>query len=383
MQDHPDTASSNNNNNNQTLPQDTCCQPPGAAHKQARLRHLAASLFIIGLFVLLTATLYFGIKVFLVIFAGILFAVLLRSIANWLATKLPLPGKWCVLVAALGLAVIIGGAGWLLVPNLSQQVDELTTSLPRSVDQLQQSLSQYGWGRAMLAKAPDADQVLNNSGGVAATVTNAFQITLNVIGNFVAIIFLGLFFAFSPSTYTNGLIALLPRRREARAREVLDALGTTLSRWLFGQLATMAIVAVLTTIGLWALGVELALVLGLLAGLLAFIPNIGPVIGAIPAIMIGLLDSPQQALWIIALYIVVQTVESYVFYPLIQKKMVSLPPALILAAQFLMAVTLGTLALAMATPLAAAALVMVKMLYVEDVLGKSIHLPGDQVEVEN
>lgn len=375
MHEHPDDT--NSRHDPQALPPDTDPHNPRLHDASARLRHLAASLFVIALFVLLGAALYFGVEVFFLVFAGILFAVLLSFMGNWLATKIPLAPKWCVLVAALGLAVLIGGTFMLLLPNLSEQVDKLATTLPQSVAKLQQKLSESSLGRYLVKKAPQARQMVQAQGSITETVSTAFNTTIAVIANFVAIIFLGLFFAISPSTYKNGFIALLPERHEARGREVFEELGTTLGRWLFGQLITMAIVAVLTTLGLWALGVDLALVLGLLAGLLAFIPNIGPVIGAVPAVLIGLLDSPTQALYIIALYVAVQTVESYIFYPLIQKRMVSLPPALILSVQFLMGVTLGTFALALATPLAAAVLVIVKMLYVQDVLRKPIHLPGE------
>ena len=128
----------------------------------------------------------------------------------------------------------------------------------------------------------------------------------------------------------------------------------------------MTIIGVLTTVGLWIMGIPLALALGIIAAIFTFIPNIGPVLSAIPAVLLGLIDSPQQALYIAALYVGIQTVESLMITPLIQRKTVSLPPALTLSAQVLLGVILGGLGVALATPMAAAALVLTRMLYVDD-----------------
>jgi predicted PurR-regulated permease PerM len=130
----------------------------------------------------------------------------------------------------------------------------------------------------------------------------------------------------------------------------------------------MAIIGVLTTAGLWILGIPLALALGIIAALFTFIPNIGPLLSAIPALLLGLMDSPQQALYIGALYVGIQTVESYMITPLIQKKTISLPPALTLSSQVLLGVIFGGLGVALATPMTAVALAATRMLYVNDAL---------------
>ena len=142
-----------------------------------------------------------------------------------------------------------------------------------------------------------------------------------------------------------------------------------LRRWLVGQSLLAACVALLTGAGLMLLGAPFAIALGLLAGLMEFVPYIGPFVAAVPAILVGFAEGPQLALKIALLFLVIQMLESYVLAPLIQHKAVYLPPAAILFAQVLMGAIVGALGVAVATPLAAAVMVAVSMLYVEDALG--------------
>ncbi|MGH6611543.1 MAG: AI-2E family transporter, partial [Burkholderiaceae bacterium] len=194
---------------------------------------------------------------------------------------------------------------------------------------------------------------------------------LGGIVNVLIIIFVGLYLAAEPRLYTNGLVRLVPIRHRPRAQEFLSALGHTLRWWLVGRLSLMLLNGVLTALALWLLGVPLALTLGILAGLLNFIPNIGPVIAGVPAVLIALMQSPQQALYVFILYVALQSVDGYVLTPLVQRRTIELPPVLTITAQVLLGVLLGTLGVLLATPLTAAALVLVKMLYVEDTLGDS------------
>jgi predicted PurR-regulated permease PerM len=150
---------------------------------------------------------------------------------------------------------------------------------------------------------------------------------------------------------------------------VIHEIGNVLRRWLVGQSLLAAGVALLTGAGLMLLGAPFAIALGLLAGLMEFVPYIGPFVAAVPAILVGFADSPQLALKIALLFLFIQSLESYVLAPLIQHKAVYLPPAVILFAQVLMGVIVGALGVAVATPLAAALMVAVSMLYVEDALG--------------
>jgi predicted PurR-regulated permease PerM len=150
---------------------------------------------------------------------------------------------------------------------------------------------------------------------------------------------------------------------------VLNESGSTLQSWLVAKLFEMLLIGGLTTLGLWLLGIELALVLGLIAGLLSFIPNIGPVLSVIPAVLLASLEGTRTMLYVVGLYTIVQALESYVFTPWMQQRIVSVPPALTISMQLLFGLLAGTLGLLLATPLVAVGMVLVRMLYVEDILG--------------
>jgi predicted PurR-regulated permease PerM len=158
---------------------------------------------------------------------------------------------------------------------------------------------------------------------------------------------------------------------------VLDDLGHILRRWLLGRLLSMAVVGVMTWIGLALLGIRLALSLAVLAATLAFVPYIGPVLALLPAALLGLLQGPAMAGYVVALYLGVQLVESYLITPLIQRSTVALPPGLILATQVLMGALTGGLGVVLATPMLAALVVLTNRVYVEGVLGDTSARQGE------
>ncbi|MEO6437056.1 MAG: AI-2E family transporter, partial [Tepidisphaeraceae bacterium] len=178
--------------------------------------------------------------------------------------------------------------------------------------------------------------------------------------------------------YVRGAIRLVPPAHRERAGEVLGALGYTLKWWLIGQGVTMVIISVVTWIGLLALGVPLPLVLGVIAGIFNFIPNFGPLFAMVPATLLALTIGPGTALGVIVMFIVLQNLEGNVLTPIIQRKAVDLPPALGIIAQILLGILVGVVGLLLAWPLCAAVVLLVKMLYVEDVLGDELPTPDDQ-----
>jgi predicted PurR-regulated permease PerM len=302
--------------------------------------------------------------VFLLIFAGLLLAIFLRALSDWLSAHSPLSVGWALATVLLALIGSLIAAGWLLAPGIADQVDQLSQKLPQAASKLEDRISRYEWGRIILREAPSAGELIPDRADALAKVTGVFSATLGALANFVIVLFVGLYLAAEPTLYFNGLMKLAPVGRRERAGEVLTAVGDALRWWLLGKVISMAVVGAFTTLGLWLLDVPLALTLGLIAALLTFIPNIGPILSAIPAVMLALMQSPTLALYVALLYLGIQTVESYLLTPLLQKRAVSLPPALTISAQVLLGVLLGGLGLALATPLTAASLVLVKMLYV-------------------
>ena len=188
------------------------------------------------------------------------------------------------------------------------------------------------------------------------------------MGNVVIVLFLGLFLAAEPRLYRDGAIRLFPRARRDRVGKVLDEAGEKMKWWLVGRFITMVIVAVTTAVGLKLIGVPLALVLGLIAGLLNFVPYVGPLVAAVPAVLLAASTDMRQAGLVVLLFVVIQTVEGYVLTPLIDRRMVSEPPALSLGSQLVLGMLAGTLGVMFASPLTVVGLLLVERLYVEDVL---------------
>jgi predicted PurR-regulated permease PerM len=315
--------------------------------------------------------------VLLLAFAGVLFGIFLRRLATWVSGHTPLGPRWALALVTLALAGAFVGVFWARGPGIAEEVRTLRERLPQAAESLEARLAQYDWGQRAIERAPSPRELLPDNPDAISRVTGVASQTFGALASFAVILFLGLVFAATPGVYRAGLLALLPERRVPRAREVLDRLYDTLWWWLVGRLASMTFIGVVTGVGLWLLGVPLAFVLGLLAALLSFIPNIGPVLSAVPAILLALAQGPRQALWVALLYVGVQLVESFALDPYIDRKTVYLPPALTVLAQLVLAVFTGLLGVALATPLAAAAVVLVTMLYVQDVLGRrDVSLPS-------
>jgi predicted PurR-regulated permease PerM len=196
-----------------------------------------------------------------------------------------------------------------------------------------------------------------------------FRGTFVGLAGLLLIFFLGLYLALDPETYIKGFTSLFPRERRQRIRDVFQELGGVLQSWLVGQFLSMAVVGILIAVGLAIVGVPLALVLGVIAGILDFIPIFGPILAAIPAVLLGFTQSPLHAAYVVLVFVAANQVEEHLLIPIIQKHTVSLPPALTVFALTLLGTLFGFLGLLLATPLTASLMVLVNRFYVEDVLG--------------
>jgi predicted PurR-regulated permease PerM len=198
------------------------------------------------------------------------------------------------------------------------------------------------------------------------------------LADFFLVIIAGVFIAGNPGVYRDGLVMLFPPSQHERIRTSLDASGEALKLWLVAQLITMAFVAAASAVGLFFLGVPSALALGLIAGLADFVPFVGPVLGALPAILLASTIDGQTALWTVLLFVVIQQIESNLVFPLLGRRVVSLPPALALFAIMAAGVVFGWLGVIFGFPLAVVVFVLVKKLYVRETLGEDTPVPGEK-----
>ncbi len=287
--------------------------------------------------------------------------------------------NWALLSGVAGFFIIVTFINIFLAPSIMEQAVQITEKLPSSIEYAEQYLSSYWWGEKLVNLIPeDPQNFLEEHSGWASQTFGLVSSTFGILADLYIVVLIGIFMMVNPSPYVNGLVHLVPASAQERAREVIGNIYTVLQRWLTGKLMSMLIVAVLTWLGLMLLGVPLPLTLGLLAGTLAFIPNFGPLIALIPAVLLGFLDGPATALYVVILYMIIQVVESNFITPFIQREMVHLPLAMIIIAQVVLGILVGGLGLILATPIVAVIIVLVKMLYVEDMLGQSVEESGEK-----
>ncbi len=331
-------------------------------------RPLAMAGAALGLVALIYA-LWEGRGVLFLLFAGVLIAILLSSIAGWIAGRTRLPRRWAFVAALVLIAGAAAAALLWIAPSVGEQIDELSRRLPQAVQGIEARLEGRAWTRRLLDRLPASDLMPQGSEAVARA-TGALSTVTGAVGGLLIILVIGLYLGAQPDVYRRGLLSLIPGGQRERGGQVLSEIHGTLRSWLLAQLVSMTVVGLLTVLGLWWLGIPLALTLGLFAALMEFIPNFGPLLAAVPPVLLALLAGPRQVLWVVLLYLGIQTLESYVITPLVQQKMVSLPPVLVISAQLLAGALFGFAGLALATPLLAVTMVLVRMLYIEDTLGE-------------
>ena len=223
-----------------------------------------------------------GAHVLLQAFAGVLFAVFLSTLSEWVSKRTGLSYGWSLAVVVVGLFLIGGGLAHLLWSRLAIQFGELMQTLPRSLDQIKSYLMQYTWGKYLIQNAPGATTQLVHEGRFTE-LTGFVSGIFGFLEATVVILIVGIFGAAEPDLYKAGLFHLLPPRSRPRVGQAIDAIAFNLRHWLVAQLLLMVMIGITTGIGLWLIGVPLALILGLIAGLFELVPYIGAWLSAVPA----------------------------------------------------------------------------------------------------
>ena len=300
----------------------------------------------------------------LLIFTGVLFAILLQRLTGYVQRGTGLGHGWSLAIVLLVLVLLVGGGVWLMGTSMAAQIGQLQEQVTKAMGMLPD-----GWRDRIMEQGkewPWMNQLSSFASGL-----------VYVVGDAVVVMFAALYLAASPGVYQRGVVLLVPPRGQKRACEVMEVAGDSLWKWLIGQLVAMAAVGTMIAVGLWLIGIPSALALGIVAGLLEFIPLVGPFLAAVPAILIGFSQSPQDALWVAGLSLVIQQVEGNLITPLLQKRVVDLPPVVTIGAIAAGGVLFGIMGMFLATPLAVVVLVLVNLLYIEDKLGEPRHFPSD------
>jgi predicted PurR-regulated permease PerM len=308
----------------------------------------------------LAAVCWVASEVFVFAFGAVVLAAALRAMAAPLMDRLKMSERWAVITVIALLAVLFFGGLWAFGAQLAEQFKGLRTQLPDAVARIREWLQSTELGRTAvdsLSAAPDGGQLL----GGAAKIAGA---TMGGLAHALLILFAGIYLALDPAAYVRGVLKLLPQHHRVEVGEALESSGTALRKWLVGQLAVMVVVGLLVGIGLSVVGVPSAVALGLIAGLCEFVPVIGPIVSAIPGLLLAALAGPQAMFYAALIYVAVQQIEGILATPIAQRWSVHVPPALTLLSVLAAGLLFGTLGVIFAMPLTVVVLVLVQKLYV-------------------
>jgi predicted PurR-regulated permease PerM len=320
---------------------------------------------ITALFVVLIWFFVVTFNVFLLILAGALIALFFHGFAELIQRKLRLTHKVALLISIITTFVIIILVFWFMGAKVQQQVTEMSKNLPTIIENAKKQLSTTSIGKKFIEKN-SSDDIYNKG---YSFISKFFNSTFGVFTDIYIVLFLGLFFTAAPKTYINGFLMLIPRKAQSRTKATIDKIGFQLTKWLKGQILAMVIVAILKGIALTALGIPMAVTLALIAGILNFVPNFGPLISMFPAILIALTLGINKAIVVTIVYLIIQIFEGNVITPSIQQKLINMPAALIIIAQLFMGLLSGAWGLILATPLVAILIIVVQETYVKKMHG--------------
>ncbi len=341
---------------------------------------------------LLLFTWYFAATLFL-IFAGVLLGVALNAMTNRLGHIVKLPHSLRLTIVCLVLAGLLSGIVFLGGATIAQQAAVLSDTIKSQLVGVKAFLERNGIdtsyfefgnpapaasaipgtpGAAATSSAavthslPGASALASSGGAIFSQTLKVLLGTVSAVGNFFIVLFLGLTSAAQPSVYRKGLLYLAPARHRARTTAIVDRIGETLERWLIAQIITMAAVFAVTWIGLSIIGIQSSFILGIQAGLLAFIPTVGALLAGVIVVLASLASGWVAAASAFALFLGVHAMESYILTPMIQRQALDIPPATLFGFQILLGVVFGIWGLALALPLMAIVKVLIDHFKADD-----------------
>ncbi|WP_185961503.1 AI-2E family transporter [Telmatospirillum sp. J64-1] len=305
-------------------------------------------------------------EVFILAFGAVVMAAVFRALALPISRRTPLPEGWAVLLVVLVLVAGVLASGWLFGNQLIGEARALIESLPEAIEDLREQLEATGMGRNLLDALQD---MIEDAPGALGNLRQIATGALGAATTLALIFFLSVYLAINPSLYIRGVVNLFPKAGRQRVLDAIAEAGGDLRSWLVGQAIAMVSVGLLTGLGLWLLDIPYAFALAVVAGIFEFVPIIGPIAAAVPAVLLGFGMGGTTGLWVLGLYIAVQQLESNLIMPVAQRWAVALAPGVGLLAVVAFGLLFGILGVLFATPLAVVAVAMVRKMWVEDTLG--------------
>jgi len=328
------------------------CEPPRAGGRRGaatphRVRRVLRTVLLLAVVVLCVFVLGWMYDVLLTVFAGALLGVFLHGLALGVVRRTRWAYRSVVAALVIVLVVLIALCIWLVGPAVAAQIGQLLAQIPATMAFLERFVSRLPFfGHEVgVGAAPQVAPLV----GAAA---NVLRVGVETVAGVVIAIVIGIYAAFDPDVYHRRLLHLVPPSRRQRAREVIDRTTVTLMRWIIGRIVLMVFVGVLTCLGLWLAGVPLAFTLGLLAGVMTFVPYLGLLISIVPALLVALTRSPWEVVWVVVVFAIAHGLEGYFLSPLVARRTVEVPPAFTISVQIFFGAVWGVLGFAFATPMA-------------------------------
>jgi predicted PurR-regulated permease PerM len=333
------------------------------------VRRLVIALIVIALayFIWLTS------RVWLLIFASVLLAVLLNGFADLIVRRTPIPRRWTLTVATVIVAALFAGFFFFFGFQISAQVMQVFDKLPAAIDAAGNQIGvSNAWDQVHSALASRADpSFFFRAAGIGYTLIGA-------LADLALVVVAAIYIAADPKLYRRGVAMLVPPSQHERIFDAMYVTGSALRMWFAGQFAAMLVVGVVSGLAYWWIGLPSPLALGIISGLTNFVPFLGPILGAVPALIFAVAIDLETVLWTAGAAILIQQFEGNVIMPLIQRQAVLMPPALALFAIVIFGLLFKLLGIFLAAPLAVAALVLVKKLWVRETLGEKTVVPGEE-----
>ena len=315
---------------------------------------------IICLFITTLLILRIAFNIILMAFAGVLIAVYFEGLAGFLEKKLKLNRKLASFISIAGTLLLLVLLTGFIGKTIQRQTAELIDSLPNTVHTAREKLSHSPIGQQILKYASG-----DNSQKLLDSASTLFSTSFGVVGEFYIILFFGIFFTADPSGYKKGILSLFPGDKKNSGERMFHRIGIALKGWLKSILISMVVIFILLAGGLALIGLPVTIVLGLFAGMLAIIPNFGPIIAMIPGVLLALTISTKTAVIVALIYIGCQTIVGNLVTPLIQKKIIHLPPAYTFLSQLIMGLLYGVLGIILAVPILSIIIILFDELYVK------------------
>jgi predicted PurR-regulated permease PerM len=289
------------------------------------------------------------IQPLLIIFGGLVLAAMLDGGARLLGKILPLPRALRVVLTILLVIAFFVGLFYMTGVQIAAQAEQLRATLEIQANRVAAWASELG----LMPGRSDLTGLVQQAVGSVGKLTSAVGTVFGAVTSMLMIVVIGLFIALEPRIYERGLQWLIPSDSRDQFAKTVARMAETMRRLLAGRLLGMLFEGVLTWILLWIAGVPMALLIGILTGVLAFIPNIGAFISGVMMVAVGFSAGQEQGIWAIIIYFGVQNFDGYVVLPMVAKRTVDMPPALTLSSQILASTLFGVLGLALADPIVA------------------------------